>query len=38
MGFKITDKGLAASNSLEEQIMKITPPATTKNLFSLTPF
>jgi transposase InsO family protein len=34
LGFKITDKGLAASNSKVEAIMKITPPATTKNLFS----
>ena len=34
LGFRITDKGLAASNSKIEAIMKITPPATTKNLFS----
>ena len=34
LGFKITDRGLAASNSKVEAIMKITPPSTTKNLYS----
>ena len=34
LGFKITDRGLAASNSKVEVIMKITPPSTTKNLFT----
>lgn len=34
LGFKITNKGLAATNSKIEAIIKITPPSTTKNLYS----